>query len=113
MNLRPSTMKCANSTHDNTDGAVPTCDYFAYDAADKDCYVFNGCAAEGFDDDYKLFTLPYPTKLALVKSLGEVPGCTNTRATGGCATSRCDKNSNTYNKVRPGRLARGRVRRRV
>jgi hypothetical protein len=25
---------------------VESCDYFAYDKTDKDCYVFEGCANE-------------------------------------------------------------------
>jgi hypothetical protein len=52
-----------------------------------------------FDDDYFLYTLPYPTKLALKAALGATPGCAKTRAAGGCEKRRCAK-TNKYDKVR-------------
>ena len=55
-------MKCANASKAAYGGIVESCDHFAYDTTDKDCYVFNGCADEGFSDDYNLYNLEYPTK---------------------------------------------------
>ena len=92
-------IKCANSSKANTGGAVESCDYFAYDETDKDCYVFEGCANEDFSDDYFLYTLPYPTKLKLKLALGATAGCSKTRAQGGCTKRRCDKDLNVKNKV--------------
>ena len=40
---------------------------WAYDAVDKECYLFYGCTGEQYDDDYTLFTQNYGERLDLEK----------------------------------------------
>lgn len=55
---------CANYTGWGKEPA-DWCTYYAYDKADKECYLFNGCIGEGFNDDYKLFVMGYEERQAL------------------------------------------------
>jgi len=62
------------------------CTHWAYDVAESECYIFAGCNNIGFDADYVQYILQDPT-------------CEKTMADGGCAQRRCDKNTNTNEKI--------------
>lgn len=70
--------KCANYT---AWGTKPEdwCTYYAYDVADKECYLFNGCVGEAFDDDYTLYTMGYEERQA-VKNTNTTSAPTETSA---------------------------------
>lgn len=72
------------------------CTYFAYDAVDKECTLFKGCVGEKFDDDHTLYKQSYPQRDSL-RDLAS--GCTKSLTLGGCPASRCDKDSNQWNKT--------------
>ena len=51
------------------------CTHWAYDAVDKECYIFHGCVGEQYDDDYELFFQSYGERMALQGTpLGVVSG---------------------------------------
>ena len=56
--------KCANHTFTSINSEA-YCTHWAYDVADKECYVFYGCTGEKYDDDYTLYTQSYGERLAL------------------------------------------------
>ena len=75
------------------------CKFYAYDPVDKDCYVFETCTDEGFNDDYNLYVMGYDEKREIVAANGGNGMCAGTLSVGGCQMQRCAKESNTYNKI--------------
>lgn len=71
-----------------------SCAAYAHDSVDRDCYVFETCHNEAFDDDYTTYLLPYDEKVAI----GATVSCDKYLSDGGCDKRRCAK-SNTYNKI--------------
>jgi hypothetical protein len=55
------------------------CAFFAYEAAEKECYIFDGCRGES-EDTYVLYSR----------------ACSKTFAEGGCENRRCDKGLTDY-----------------
>lgn len=81
---------CTNSDFaaaDITAGATE-CTHWAYDVAEKECYIFHGCENEAWDADYVLYAMEDPT-------------CEKTReaAALGCEQRRCDKTVSVHNKI--------------
>ena len=64
------------------------CKAYAYDPVDKDCYVFESCADEGFDDDYTLYIMGYDEKNQVIADNGGSGMCGATLSQGGCTKSR-------------------------
>lgn len=56
---------CASKTFEEI-GSEAFCTHWAYDAVDKECYVFYGCIGEKYDDDYVLFTQSYGERSELL-----------------------------------------------
>ena len=77
---------CTNS--DFSAGTGTTCTHWAYDVAEKECYIFDGCENESFDLDYTLYAMQDPT-------------CEKVRADhpNGCEQRRCDKSRSVHNKI--------------
>lgn len=77
---------CTNS--DFSAGTGTTCTHWAYDVAEKECYIFDGCENESFDLDYTLYAMQDPT-------------CEKVRADhpNGCEQRRCDKTRSVHNKI--------------
>ena len=59
-------LKCAQKTFTDQYSEA-YCTHWAYDAVDKECYLFYGCTGEQYDDDYTLFTQNYGERLDLEK----------------------------------------------
>ena len=62
------------------------CTHWAYDTAERECYIFAGCNDMAFDADYVQYILQDPT-------------CEKTLADGGCEQRRCDKNTSNNVKI--------------
>lgn len=81
---------CTNSDFaaaDKTAGAA-NCTHWAYDEKEKECYIFDGCTNEAWDEDYVLYALADPT-------------CERVRGDHalGCKQRRCDKSQSVHNKI--------------
>ena len=64
------------------------CTHWAYDAVDKECYIFHGCVGEQYDDDYELFFQSYGERMALQGTpLGVVSGGARAVAVSAAAVS--------------------------
>lgn len=62
------------------------CTTYAYDQAEKECYLFQECVNESFDEDYSLYVLIDPT-------------CDKNQEDGGCNQRRCDKDITPHEKI--------------
>ena len=64
------------------------CTHWAYDVAEKECYIFAGCKNDKFDEDYTTYAMEDPT-------------CEKTRAKAplGCEKRRCDKGESKHLKI--------------
>lgn len=74
-------MLCANTTE-------IVCSHWAYDAAEKECYVFEGCENEQYDADYVQYAMVDPT---CERTVEDYPM--------GCEQRRCDKATSTNIKI--------------
>lgn len=91
---KPGTTDCTQSECEKycTDSgftganAGKTCTHWAYDTAEKECYIFSQCKNDKFDLDYTTYAMSDPT-------------CEKTRAKGGCEKRRCNKDVSTHNKI--------------
>jgi len=63
-----------------------TCTTYSYDQAEKECYIFESCIDEGFDEDYSTYVLVDPT-------------CDKNKDEGGCIQRRCNKDITTHEKI--------------
>jgi hypothetical protein len=81
---------CTTSSFDAVGIAAgaTTCSHWAYDAKEKECYIFDGCKNEAWDADYVLYAMQDPT-------------CEKTRSNAalGCEERRCDKSQSVHNKI--------------
>eukprot|EP00756_Hemistasia_phaeocysticola_P003705 Hpha_TRINITY_DN12399_c0_g1::TRINITY_DN12399_c0_g1_i1::g.155775::m.155775 len=75
--------QCEANCRGHTDFA---CSTYAYDVAEKECYLFETCEGEKFDADYSTYVLVDPT-------------CDKNRAQGGCNQRRCDKDLTPHEKI--------------
>lgn len=71
-----------------------SCTAYAHDPTDKDCYVFETCLSEGFDDDYTTYMLPFDERMAIATKTT----CNKYLSDGGCSKRRCSK-TNQHNKI--------------
>jgi len=75
--------QCQQKCRDHTEF---TCSTYAYDVAEKECYLFETCEDEQFDEDYSTYVLVDPT-------------CHKDRPAGGCVQRRCDKDLTPHVKI--------------
>jgi hypothetical protein len=64
------------------------CTHWAYDVAEMECYIFEGCVDQGFDEDYVQYAMVDPT---CERTLDGYPL--------GCEKRRCNKNININTKI--------------
>jgi len=67
--LEECELHCAEKIFEDI-GSEAFCTHWAYDAVDKECYIFYGCIAEKYDDDYVLFTQSYGERISLAPGEG-------------------------------------------
>ena len=60
---------CVDKVFDDIGGEA-FCTHWAYDDVDRECYLFHGCIAEKYDDDYVLVTQSYGERISLLIDMG-------------------------------------------